>query len=393
MSYKISIEDVKKLAIKSQLLNSRSNITLNVIEQLSYIQIDTISVIERAHNHTLWNRDRKFSSDALDKLLTKERKIYEYWGHAASYLPMKDFRFSLPKMNAYCKSDKTWVMQRRELAKDYYDLVYDRIKDEGPLGSSDFDHKKNSLKGDWWNFKPAKAALELLFWEGRLMVSSRKNFQKKFDLTERVLPDEINLTIPTDSEVAKHQILGAINSLGVVSLKTLTDFMFNKKQIILKELRNLIEAEIVVEVKVDKIEDKTFYTTDAKLDTTVKLGGRKKVFFLSPFDNLIIHRKRILELNNFDYSLECYVPEKKRKFGYFVLPILYGYNLVGRIDIKADRKSKTLILKSLYLEDGFKVSDSFASAYQDYLHDFMIFNGCETVKNNTNHSFSDYIKI
>jgi len=159
-----------------------------VIRRLGYVQIDTISVIRRAHHHTLWNRCRGYRADTLHRLQAEERKIFEYWGHAASYLPMEDYRFYIPQMKRYFDPKGKWVKNRYREYGHLMDGMLERIRREGPLGSRDFKSEERTGNSAWGNWKPAKIVLELLFWRGELMVTRRENFHRIYDLTERVLP-------------------------------------------------------------------------------------------------------------------------------------------------------------------------------------------------------------
>ncbi|MBA7698532.1 hypothetical protein ES703_107210 [subsurface metagenome] len=190
---KISSALARRLPLHSQLLDGRTKLPkgkegiAQAIEKLGYVQIDTIAVINRAHHHTLWTRRPDYSPAMLDELQAKDRRVFEYWGHAASYLPMKDYRYYIPRMRAFPWGDG-WIKRMHERHKDVMKDVLERITKEGPLGSADFKAPDGKKRGAWWDWKPAKTALELLMWRGDLMVTERRNFQRIYDLTERVLP-------------------------------------------------------------------------------------------------------------------------------------------------------------------------------------------------------------
>src|SRR3954447_1140087 len=157
--------------------------THRALEQIGYVQIDTISIVERAHHHTLWNRVPNYRPSHLDKLVS-ERRAFEYWFHAAAYLPMRDYRFALPRMHALKNGERHWFANRDlKLMK----AILDRVRAEGPMMARDFETPKGRAQG-WWNWKPAKRALEQLYMQGDLMISGREGFQKIYDLPERVLP-------------------------------------------------------------------------------------------------------------------------------------------------------------------------------------------------------------
>ncbi|NQU85141.1 MAG: winged helix-turn-helix domain-containing protein [Mariniphaga sp.] len=389
----IKIEDARRIAVYCQLLNGKKTSSkgeknlIKIFDQLGYIQIDTISVVNRAHHHALWTRSHDYTEEMLHHLQATDRKIYEYWGHAMSYLRMADFRYSLPRMEKFRNPKSPWAKTRIEKTKNIIGNVKKRIQDEGPLSSKDFENTSGKKGGTWWDWKPAKIALEIMYWQGELMVSERKKFQKYHDLTDRVLPENIDISFPTEKESAWFIIHGALKSFGIASEKEIRNFMqpgssrdsdfqlVNVKEI-KKYLNELIEAGEIIKVKIEDID--TDYFMLAKFE---KLPENKNsaIRLLSPFDNLIIQRERTRQLFGYDYSLECYTLEPKRKFGYFVFPILYGNKLVGRLDPKADRKNKILILKNLVFEPTFKVSVKFLNLFSAELKQFAVFNNCEKI--------------
>lgn len=371
---KISVEEARSLALKSQGLLGNAGWKKNplkVIEHLSYIQIDTLAVIARAHHHTLWSRSNCYQENILDTLL-QEKKVFEYWSHAASYLPMKDFRFSLPCKQIYAQGKSHWFSQDRRM-KQY---VLDKITAEGPLQSKDFEDPRPS-SGSWYTWKPAKRALEQLFMEGKLMVAERRGFQKLYDLTERVLPPGIDTRLPSADEFAQHLILKAIAAHGIVTAEEIGYLRGYAKKAIAKNIRKLLKENLIMTVQV---EDTVYYTTQQLCETLSNLDARKEVHILSPFDNAIVQRKRLQRLFGFDYMLECYVPEHKRKFGYFCLPVLYGNRFVARLDPKADRAAKTFHIRSFHKEKGWKATEHFEKTFEEKLKTFAAFNNCEKME-------------
>ena len=383
----------RQLAIKAQLLPFQGSICDSttiypIIRQLGYVQIDTISVVNRAHHQTLWARCNSYNESQLDQLQARERKIYEYWAHAMAYLPMEDFRYSLPRMKNFQNPNSRWAKHSLEKCRYIINDVYKRIEEEGPLGSKDFKNGDGKKSGEWWDWKPAKLALELLYWQGKLMVSERNKFQKKYDLTERVLPDGIDLTFPDTNEMARFVISGALKSMGLANKKEImkfmqpsasrdSDLMLVSKKEIEQCLLEMIEEKEIKKVGIEGIEGYYYMLSDNK--TSKIINELPIVRFLSPFDNLIIQRERTKQLFDYDYSLECYVPEPKRKYGYFVFSILFGDKLVGRFDPKADRKNKIFILKNLYFENGFECNDHFIHLFVQQLVKFAAFHNCETI--------------
>lgn len=377
----LSLPEARQLALQPQLqfnasLPEGKDGTAKIIERLGYIQIDTISVIARAHQHTLWTRQPTYTPLLLDELQANEdRRIFEHWAHAAAYLPISNYRYSLPRMKRAIEKDR-WLKKRYEECHHLLKPVLDRIRREGALGSRDFksDDKKG---GTWWDWKPTKIALELLFWMGELMVVRRHNFQKIYDLTERVLPEHIDTTIPTPDELGNFQVRRTLAAHGIALEKEIYGhLMVASRQDVNKALRNLVANKEVVEITIDGIENAIYYALSATLDASSEISD---VYLLSPFDNLIIQRNRIRTLFNFDYRLECYVPADKRQYGYYSLPILWGDTFVGRLDPKADRQTKTFIIRNLVFEPEFNQFEELMPMLAPKIKELAVFNQCDQI--------------
>ncbi len=372
----LSLEDARFLALKNQKLLERDDHhnkkdLLKIIEKIGYVQIDTISIVERAHHHILWTRLPAYKKSMLDDLM-KEKKIFEYWSHAAAFLPMKDYRFSLRRKENYKERYKAWAKKNKKII----DFARDRITNEGPLQSKDFEHPPR-VKSGWWDWKPAKEALEYLFHAGQFMVAERKNFQKVYDLTERVLPKKIDTITPSYEEHCEHLIMNAINANGFASQKEMFYLRRGDSKIPLSVINRLAEEKKIIPVKINGVEDEKYYTTKENLKQLNKKEFTKDVHILSPFDNLVIQRKRLKTLFDFDYVIECYVPAAKRKFGYYVLPIVYGDKFIGRLDAKADRGNNLLRIINLWFEDKAKPDKNFKEIFKKRIDELTIFTGCE----------------
>lgn len=346
------------------------------IERLGYVQIDTIAVIERAHHHVLWTRHPQYAPAMLDELLSRDRRVFEYWTHAASYIPLRDYRYYLPRMRAFAKRPRTrqWRKENRPLMRQ----VLERIREEGALASADFADPREK-RGPWWDWKPAKRALETLFWTGELMISGRRSFQRLYDLTERVLPPEVDATEPRPEEVARYVVRQMLASQGIVTAKEAGWWLKDRKRVA-AALAELEESGEVVPVRIEGSESLTQYLRPAVLASRLQRQlDRETVRLLSPFDNLIIDRGRALRFFGFDYRLECYTPAPKRRYGYFTLPILWGDQLVGRLDPKVDRKRKTFYIRNLVLESQFRELEALAPPLARTLREFASFHECEEI--------------
>lgn len=352
------------------------------IEHLGYIQIDTIAVIERAHHHTIWNRRSDYSHRMLHQLQAEDRRIFEYWGHAMSYLPVSDYRYYLPRMKRFADPYSKWEKARLEKYGHMMGPVLERISKEGPLSSKDFETPAEAARGGWWNWRPAKVALEMLFWQGKLMITERRNFQRVYDLTERVLPATVDTSLPTGGQLGRFFIGRALSAHGLATKREISEHIdAAEREQVHEAIDEMTEAGEIIKLAVTGIENSDYYARPEILEKLPELKKRKsRVFLLSPFDNLIIMRDRLSRLFNFDYALECYTPAAKRIHGYFVLPVLYGDKFVGRLDPKADRKTGTLIIRRLALEKDFEASGNFIIGLAQSLVKFMKFNACEKIK-------------
>ena len=395
---KISTTLARKLILHAQLLDGHTELPdkkagiARTIQKLGYIQIDTISVINRSHHHTLWTRRNDYDREMLQELQSKDRLVFEYWAHAMSILPIEDYRYFIPKMQNFRHPTSAWAKYLLEKCGHLFQLILERIRDEGPLSSKDFSAPKNEKGGTWWDWKPAKAALEFLFWRGDLMITERRNFQKLYDMTERVLPAHIDRTMPTDDELGRHHVRRALASLGIAGEKAILSFMQPAsardadiqtagKDLIKKSIDALLDEKELMPVMLEQDPDSLYYGLSGILEDFKTSGRiRPRVCLLSPFDNFIIQRDRIKRLFDFDYALECYVPVAKRKFGYFVLPILWNERFVGRLDPKADRAKKRLIIRNLVFEPEFNAFEDFIPLFSEKVIDLARFNECERIK-------------
>ena len=374
-----------RLALYSQLLSGEDTEipsgregTSRVIEKLGYVQIDTISVVNRAHHITLRTRCPDYTPGMLDRLLAEDRRVFEYWGHAASYLPMSDYRFYTRRMRQFVDPMGKWAKDRFEKCGHLMNGVMERIRSEGPLGAADFKSNPKGRAGEWWDWKPAKIALELLFWRGDLMITARRNFHRLYDLTERVLPAHVDTTEPDDAELGRFMVRRALSAHGIVTGKQIALHLRpGGRDLVNASLSELINSGEVVPATMGGEEG--WFVQSAMLESLSDPVTSERVSFLSPFDNLIIDRDRIRRLFGFDYALECYLPAAKRKHGYFVHPILRGGSLIGRMDPKADRKARRLLVRSMSFEDGFDEFDDLLPHLSCALREFAEFNGCDTV--------------
>ena len=384
---KISLSTARRMALHAQGLADNWSLpdgkegAAQIIERLGYVQIDTIHIIQRAHHHTLWSRYPDYEPDMLNDLLAKDRRVFEFWTHAMSYIPMRDYRYYKPRMDAHKVHPRR--MQILEESPGIIDHVRDRIRAEGPLGSADF-KKPEGFDGGWWNWKPAKHALEALFNMGELMVSSRRNFQRIFDLTERVLPPGVDTSIPTPEEMARYRTRLVLNRRGVLREN---DFAWGggSRKLDINSLHGFVERGEATIFDVEGIDDGPCYAPKDLFDAVTQSseGIRPCFHIFSPFDNFTIRRQWMEAFfDGFDYRLECYVPAAKRVYGYFVLPVFWSdgngnMRFIARMDTKADRRPKTFIVKRLLFEADFEDFGAVLPVFAEKLRAFAAFNGCE----------------
>lgn len=343
------------------------------INHIGYVQVDTISVVERAHNHVFHSRVPNFKPVMTNQMLL-DGDIFEYWAHAAAFLPIADFRFSLPYKHAIKGGQTHWYRTRD---KKLMGELLARIRSDGPIRSRDIETKTAKSAG-WWDWKPAKKALEQMYMEGDLMVSNREGFQKTYDLTERVLPSHVNSQMPSMEEFAAHIVEQQLRCHGVASLKGLT---YQRRNAELRKAVKALVKERLAQRTLEQVQvsnGEVFILEAGALERPLsRLSSR--MLILSPFDNSVIQRERLKALFQYDYQLECYVPAAKRQYGYFCLPLLYRDTFIGRMDCKAHRKISHLKIKSLHLEQHNFDEDLVITAFVDAITQFCHFQKCDTV--------------
>jgi uncharacterized protein YcaQ len=381
---RISPTTARRLAIDAQLLG-RPRLAhgkegaAQAIERLGRVQIDTISVVARAHHHMLWSRCPGYEEGMLDAIQRDDRRVFEYWsGYVAAYLPIADYRYYLPSMRGFRESAHMQQWQRDHA--DLVDHVLGRIREEGPLGSADFVDPSGRKRGPWWDWKPAKQALEMLFRAGVLMISERRRFQRRYDLAERVLPRDANTTEPAREETARFVVRRALAHAGLAAADQIGWSWLGDRDAICDALSELTDRGEVVALHITGRQGGTHY---ALRDALARVRGRRpgapRLHLLSPFDGLIANRARTREVFGFDCKLEAYTPAAKRQHGYFCLPILFGDRFVGRLDPKADRKAEMLRVHRITFEPDAGDLDAVLPALAEGLRAFAAFNGCDRV--------------
>ncbi len=339
-----------------------------VISHLGFVQIDTNFVVERAHHHALAARVPDYRKEWPDELI-EEGRVFEFWTYATGYIPASDFRYSLPRKQSYADRWKP----RNPIEATLMRKVLDRIGREGPLMARDFENDRVTKSTGWWDWRPSKVALERLFMGGQLMITRRKDFQKVYDLAENLMPRDVDTTVPSEAEFAQHVIRRALGTMGIAYAKEIVWSARYVKADIKSMLAQMVAHGDVCRVEVEGLPRAQLYALPEQVNAKIKLA--KDTFILSPFDILNVFRHRLRDFFQFDYQVECFVPEAKRKYGYFALPILEGDAFIARMDSKADRKNATLVVQNLHFEPGKLLQDS-AEKLAVELRRYAKFNEC-----------------
>ena len=333
---------------------------MEAIERMGVLQIDTISVVARSPYLVLWSRLGAFAPEWLDQHLA-EGRLFEYWAHEACFVPIADYgllrhRMLDPAAMGW-KYSATWMRERAaEVA-----AVLAHIRANGPTRSADFE-RSDGQSGGWWQWKSEKRSLEVLFTAGALMIARRQNFQRVYDLAERVHPTWNDAQLPALDQARRQLALKAVRALGIAKPAWIADYYRTRRPHV--DPQALAEEGALIKVQVAGWDTPAYVHPDHRALAERAARGELSASLttlLSPFDPIVWDRRRALELFGFDYRLECYTPAPKRRYGYFTLPILRRGQLVGRVDAKAHRREQVFELKSLELEAGTRISAALAA--------------------------------
>lgn len=359
---------------------------LDLVTALGYVQIDTLHVVNRAHYVTLWSRFGSYDIDDFHRLIytAGQRRLYEGWGHAASIIPLEHYRYHRWRADtsiSYNPGFREWLSKNgsRELAAQ----TLERIRAEGGLRVGDFEYE-GPQRGAWYDWKPPKVALEVLFAWGDLMVADRVNFQRVYDVRERVLPEWVDTTPVTPDEARRFCLEQAARALGVFEPRHLTFYAYMRATPARSLVSALIEEGLLVEIRGESMNGvKTWMAHRDNLPLLQQAADGdirpERTTFLAPFDSLFWAGDRDEKLWGFNQVLECYKPTAERVYGYFSLPILHKDRLVGRFDPKLDRKTGVLNLNALYLEPGIVPDDELVAGVAAALRDFLSWHGAKSL--------------
>lgn len=343
-----------------------------LLEHLGFVQIDTNYTVERAHHHAIYNRVPDYRPAWLEALLA-EGRVFEFFTSDAGYMPMANYRFSLPVKAGFAASRGALTPAEENLMQK----VLDRIGREGPLMVKDFENDRREASSGWWDWRPSKVALERLYMDGRLMVTRNSDFHRLYDLPRNLVPQDTDATLPDPVAFARHVILREMQALGIAYAKELAWRAHHVKgNLVKQELEKMVAEGLLLRVAVEGVKTAPLYMLPAYKGRKITLSG--DAFILSPFDVVNVFRHRLRDFFDFDYQIECFVPAAKRKYGYFSLPVLVGDTFAARMDTKAERKQHCLLIHNLHFE-AVPLDDAALGKIADAIKAFARFNQCDTV--------------
>ena len=357
---RLGTAEVRRIWLRAQRLDTAApfgdgpEATKAAVEHLGYVQIDTINVIERCHHHILFSRIPGYLREHLTQAQSHDKSVFEYWTHALSYVPTRDLAIYRRAMKHDWQSRARWhaPVTDAELRK-----LIRRIKREGALTLRDIDEEPSEKLHLWASRKPSKRLLQLGFYKGQLVISQRTGMLKTYELAERHFGWDTPPAIASERECLVHRLDRALQAQGVVSLDSICHLNARHKPMIRRLIEQRVRRRELLPVTIDGAGKQEHWATPVALDELGTLAASAQaeplVHILSPFDPLIIQRKRLKLFFGYEHLFEAYVPKEKRKLGYFALPVLIGDQIVAALDLKTDReKGRLLIQKWSWIGNG-----------------------------------------
>lgn len=323
--------------------------------RLGAIQIDSVNVLARAHYLPTFSRYGPYRASTLDQLAYEKRELFEYWGHAACFLPLELYPLLRWRME---RQQRAWKLSRARAA--FVEAVYQEVAERGPIGAGAISIAGKGT-GPWWGWSPGKLAVEILLAQGRLAIAGRRQFERLYDLTERVVPAHVLNAAPISERNAKKELfIRAASAMGVGTARDIAQYFHvdawwdrrspagrlapSNRQELFDEL---VEEGRLQLAHIEGWKRPGYVLPRARIPQTAEACA-----IVSPFDPVLWERKWTKSVFDFDYQIEIYVPAAKRVYGYYVLPFLLGDRFAARVDLKADRKASTLIVRAAWLEPG-----------------------------------------
>ena len=388
MTNLLSNSDARRVFLAKQGLSAPPNRALtkagllDLIHDLGFVQVDSILTVERAHHQILFSRNQTYRREHLTALLEKDGALFEHWTHDASILPSAFFKYWKHKFrDEELALVERWRRWRGEGFEASFEETYDRVVKDGAILARDM-KADGHVSGGWWNWHPNKTALEYFWRTGKFAIAGRSNFQKIYDLVERVIPAEFHKPEVSRGDFVDWACRSALTRLGFATHGEIAAFWDllspdEAKAWVTEHRDELIEVLIEPALGGKPRSSWAFADFLDTLDSYPEAPQRIRV--LSPFDPMIRDRNRTERLFGFFYRIEIFVPEPKREYGYYVFPLLEGDRLIGRIDMKADRKKGTLDVKRLWLEPRVKASAGRLEKLEAELDRLARFAGVENV--------------
>ncbi len=335
---------------------------LKAIRAMHVLQIDTISVVARSPYFVLWSRLGHYDPGWLEALLT-EGALFEYWAHAACFLPIEDYPLYRFNMRNLAQTGSARTAERLRTERKALQEMIAHVREQGPVRTLDFERPEGERGNGWWDWKPQKRHLETLFTAGEIMVARREQFHRVYDLRERVLPAHLHGDgqAHTREHVERAWTLKAVGAMGVATGRWLGDYFRHAGRVPTPHPDALVASGELIRVNIEGIAAPAYALAAERARLRKAAKGEliaTQTTLLSPFDPLVWDRERALAMFDFDYRIECYTPEAKRKYGYFTLPILHRGEIIGRVDAKAHRRDGIFEIRNCVLEPRVKVSET-----------------------------------
>ncbi len=343
----LDLAAARRIWLRAQRLDTRepfgsgAEATRLAVEHLGYVQIDTINVIERSHHHILFSRIPAYRRADLRQAQSADKSVFEYWTHALSYVPVRDFRFFVPAMKAHRDQPTRWSASDTEAGT----RLIRKIRRDGPITIRDIDNDDLVEKAHLWaSKKPSKGLLERGFYDGRLVISERQGMVKTYEDIERHFGWKTLPRGATPSQIAEYQLDRALRAQGVISAHSVMYPWKTLSPDVQAIVDRRVRRKALREVRVG--DSTTPYWAPPDILDDIPEVAEPLVHILSPFDPLIIQRARLKHFFGYDHIFEAYVTKAKRKFGYFTLPVLVGDEIVAALDLKTDRAAGRLLIQA-----------------------------------------------
>ena len=347
MTYKINNTTACNIWIHAQRLDALSpfgvgsQAVVKAVSHLGYVQIDTINVVERCHHHILHNRIPNYHPKLLHKAQSQQKTVFEYWTHALSYVATTDFKYFVHKMKNLNTLNGAWFST---VTDEDYKKIKLLLKKQGAITIRDIkDDVLIEKNHPWGSTKPSKKALQLGFYKGDFVISEREGMLKKYDLTERHFNWDKKPKAVKESEYGEYILERGLRSQGIISVDSVCYLDAKMKSVINYLIEHKIKKRELVAVQINSLEKIKFYARADVIDKKNEMSERTHI--LSPFDPLIIQRKRLKMFFDYEHFFEAYLPKEKRKFGYFALPVLHENKIIAALDLKTDRINKKLLIQ------------------------------------------------